>query len=70
MGSGDILVLHTDGLREHARGDEQYFPNRLEALLREIKDRSALQMVDVIFEDLRAFARPADDISLVIIKRT
>lgn len=70
MGSGDILVLHTDGLREHARGDEQYFPHRLEALLREIKDRSALQMVDAIFEDVRAFARPADDISLVIIKRT
>ena len=32
MGEGDILLLHTDGLGEHARGDEEYFPSRLEAV--------------------------------------
>jgi hypothetical protein len=30
MGAGDILLLHTDGLVDHARGDEPYFPGRLE----------------------------------------
>ena len=31
MGEGDILLLHTDGLSEHVRGDEDYFPSRLES---------------------------------------
>ncbi len=30
MGTGDILLLYTDGLLEHARGSEPYFPQRLE----------------------------------------
>ena len=37
MGEGDILLLHTDGLAEHVRGDEEYFPARLEAVIREAK---------------------------------
>ena len=31
MGSGDILVLYTDGLSEHSNGEQYYFPARLEA---------------------------------------
>ena len=69
MGEGDILVLHTDGLSEHGRGGEPYFPGRLENVVRRHKDRSAAQIVEAIAEDLRQFAPPADDISLVIIKR-
>jgi len=68
MGAGDILLLHTDGLLEHLRGTEAYFPGRLEALLRAVKDRSAKEIVEAIEADLRAFAPPADDISLVAIK--
>jgi hypothetical protein len=26
MGEGDILLLHTDGMSEHVRGAERYFP--------------------------------------------
>ena len=68
MGSGDILLLHTDGLDEHARGEEPYFPRRVEAVLREVKDLNAKQILEAIEADLTAFAPPLDDISLVVIK--
>ena len=69
MGAGDILVMYTDGLAEHSRGDAGYFPGRLEEKLREVKGRTARQIFDAIEADVRAFGEPADDISLVIVKR-
>jgi serine phosphatase RsbU (regulator of sigma subunit) len=69
MGQGDILLLHTDGLAEHVRGDEEYFPNRLEAVIRETKQGTAREIFDAVKADLAAFSPPADDISLVVIKR-
>ena len=36
-GTGDILLLYTDGLADHRRGEEDYFPGRLEAVLRRVK---------------------------------
>ena len=68
MGAGDILLLHTDGLIDHARGDEPYFPGRLEDLLRAVKHQPARQILDAIEEDLLAFNAPSDDISVVVIK--
>jgi serine phosphatase RsbU (regulator of sigma subunit) len=68
MGAGDILLLHTDGLAEHARGDESYFPGQVERVLRDVKDRSAREILEAIEVDLKAFAPPTDDISLVVIK--
>jgi serine phosphatase RsbU (regulator of sigma subunit) len=70
MGEGDILLLHTDGLAEHQRGDEPYFPAHLEKTFRASKDRSAADIFEAIREDLTAFASPTDDVSLVVIKRT
>ena len=71
MGAGDILLLHTDGLSEHSTGDgEDYFPSRLEALLREVKQLPAREVFEAVKTDLTAFHPPADDISLVVIKRT
>ncbi len=69
MGSGDILLLYTDGLLEHANEDEDYFPGYLEAKLREVNDRSAREIFEAIKEDVLAFNRPSDDISYVVIKR-
>jgi len=69
MGSGDILVLYTDGLAEHSRADAAYFPGRFEQELRKVKGLTARQIFDAIEADLRAFAEPSDDISLVVIKR-
>lgn len=68
MGAGDILLLHTDGLVEHARGDEPYFPRHLERKLREVKDAGAREIFEAIKTDLLAFTSPSDDISLVVIK--
>ncbi|MBI4886034.1 MAG: serine/threonine-protein phosphatase [Acidobacteria bacterium] len=68
MGAGDILLLHTDGLSEHRRENESYFPDRLERKLREVKDGSAREIYEAIQQDLVAFATPADDISLVVVK--
>jgi serine phosphatase RsbU (regulator of sigma subunit) len=70
MGRGDILLLYTDGLLEHARGDEPYFPGRLEQTIREVKHRKAKEIFEAIQVDALDFAAPSDDISIVVIKRT
>jgi len=70
MGAGDILLLFTDGLSEHARGDEPYFPGRLEQLLRSVKHMRAREIVQKIREDVLSFAPLSDDISVVVIKKT
>ncbi|HXV61201.1 MAG TPA: SpoIIE family protein phosphatase, partial [Vicinamibacteria bacterium] len=70
MGAGDILLLYTDGLSEHADEENRYFPGRLEAKVRELKDRRARDIAQGIKEDILSFAEPSDDISLVVIKRT
>jgi len=69
MGEGDILLLHTDGLAEHVSGTEEYFPGRLEAVIRETKLGSAREIFDAVKTDVLAFSPPADDISLVVLKR-
>jgi len=68
MGAGDILLLHTDGFVEHTREDAPYYPQRAEATLRAVKDRSALEILDALEADVRQFATPTDDVSLVVIK--
>jgi len=69
MGSGDILLLYTDGLQEHTRGDDPYFPDRLEHTIRGAKHLSAIDIVHTVLNDLRTFANPTDDVSLVVIKK-
>lgn len=69
MGRGDILILATDGLTEHARGDESYAPRRLERLLRDVKDQSANDIVEAVIGDVERFASPDDDVSLVVVKK-
>lgn len=69
MGSGDILLLYTDGLQEHERLGEPYFPGRLEDTIHRAKDLSAIDIVHTVLDDLRTFANPADDVSLVAIKK-
>ncbi len=69
-GSGDILLLYTDGLLDHCRGDDDYFPNRLESVLRQVKAMNAREIFESIRADLLDFGSPLDDISLVVIKRT
>jgi serine phosphatase RsbU (regulator of sigma subunit) len=70
MGAGDILLLHTDGLAEHRHGEKEYFPDHVEQTVRRVKDRPARAIYEAVREDLVGFSEPADDISLVVIKRT
>ena len=69
MGAGDILLLHTDGLTEHQRGDEAYVPARLEAALGRVAHLKAREIFEAIKADLLDFAPQSDDVSLVVIKR-
>lgn len=70
MGSGDILLLYTDGLLDHSRNGERYFPRRLEERVRELKDCRARELVAGVKEDILSFGPPADDISLIAIARS
>ena len=69
MGSGDILLLCTDGLLEHAGLDAPFYPEHLERTLRRVKHESARRIFDEIKKSVLEFAAPADDISAVVIKR-
>jgi len=69
MGRGDILLLHSDGVTEHGGPKGDYAPVHLEQKLREVKQLGARAIFDAITSDLVAFAPPADDVSLVVIKR-
>jgi serine phosphatase RsbU (regulator of sigma subunit) len=69
MGAGDILLLHTDGLVEHRNASDHYYPQRLEQTLRSVKHRTAAEIHDAVTADFLAFGRPADDVTLVVIKR-
>lgn len=74
MGQGDILLLYTDGLSEHGEGikglEKAYYPLRLQELLKEVKLQSAQEIFFQIKNDMMSYARPADDISFVVIKKT
>jgi serine phosphatase RsbU (regulator of sigma subunit) len=69
LNHGDIFLLHTDGVTEHTNGTENYFPGRLEQKIREIQHESAATIFHSVMSDIRAFAEPSDDVSLVVIKR-
>lgn len=69
MGAGDILLLYTDGLAEHGHGGEPYVPFHLEETIRRVKHQSAHAIYDAIVQDAFAFAKPIDDVSVVVIKR-
>jgi serine phosphatase RsbU (regulator of sigma subunit) len=70
MGAGDILLLYTDGLLEHTRGEEPYFPEHLENTIRAVKHESAKKIFQTIKRSALDFAKVSDDISVVVIKRT
>ncbi len=70
MGMWDILFLFTDGLSDHVNDeDEFYFPEHFEKLVRDVKDESAHTIYNRVKEDLLKFAKPMDDIALVVIKK-
>ena len=63
------MHLPTDALPEHPAGDVNYFPDRLEDVLRRVKHQSAREIHGAILADLLSFAPPADDVSFVVVKK-
>ena len=68
LSSGDVILLYTDGLSEHAGGD--FFPRQVETAIAEVIDHPARKICHHIKQRLVAFGEPHDDISFVAIKRT
>ena len=71
---GDLAVITTDGFFEAAAPDgEDFGTERMKDLLRAHRDRSAAEMIAVLYEEVTAFVgdQPqADDLTAVIIKKT
>ncbi|MCK4764736.1 MAG: serine/threonine-protein phosphatase [Candidatus Aminicenantes bacterium] len=71
MGSGDILLLYTDGLSELENSEgERLFPHHLEKVLKENKALSAKEICSAVKKAIDDFCKePDDDITYVIIKK-
>jgi serine phosphatase RsbU (regulator of sigma subunit) len=68
LGSGDVLLLHTDGLSEHADGE--FFPGEVERCLLEADSHSAKTTCSMLQERIDRHGPPSDDCSYVVIKKT
>jgi sigma-B regulation protein RsbU (phosphoserine phosphatase) len=68
---GDLLFLHTDGLTESRRGDDEYGADRITALLRQQFGRRPAEVIAASLEDLRMFMEgpQLDDITIMVIQR-
>lgn len=66
---GDLILLSTDGLSDHAMGRES-FSGRMEDVVRSVKDAPARVIAHAIRDALERFAPRRDDISYVVIKKT
>lgn len=69
---GDVILTCTDGITEaDNRSEEQYGGERLARLAQAAREKSAREIVDAVFEDVRAFAAGGphqDDKVLMAIK--
>ncbi len=72
--SGDILVIYSDGVTEAENPEEEMFgDDRLKVLIDKNRDKSARELVQVIYENVKQFeanAEQDDDITVVVIKAT
>lgn len=73
MGSGDLLMLATDGFFEWADAkDERYGTDRLSASLRASHNRPAVEIISNLYQDVLKFAggtKQMDDLTAIVIKR-
>jgi len=73
LGIGDDLVLYTDGVTEAMNGSEEMFgEERLEDLLVAHRHRSARDIEEHVYTEIRDFAAgapQADDLTMVVVKR-
>jgi phosphoserine phosphatase RsbU/P len=71
LAEGESLVLYTDGVTEARRPDgEQFGEQRLVGLLREVRDRSAAEIVTAVEEAALEFSASSDDIAVLVVQAT
>jgi serine phosphatase RsbU (regulator of sigma subunit) len=68
LAEGDILLLYTDGLSEHAGGE--CFPAAIERQLGTLENESASEICRVLSRQVLSQAPAQDDISFVVVKKT
>jgi len=70
---GDIILFYTDGITESRNASKEEFDERrLIEILQKESRRSAQEIMDRVFQDLKLFtdcAEPVDDMTLVVVKR-
>nr|HQI42349.1 PP2C family protein-serine/threonine phosphatase [Ignavibacteriaceae bacterium] len=70
----DILVLYSDGVTEAANNKSSFYgEQRLNTIVRKLKDKSSKEIALGILEDVIKFSRNGtynDDKTIVVIKRT
>ncbi len=70
---GDLVLFYTDGITESRnKSKEEFDEHRVIAVLQKHGHRSAQEIMDLVLEELKAFTEctdPADDMTLVIVKR-
>lgn len=73
LGSGDVVLFYTDGVTETVNTDgELYEEERLEAVAQRVKNESADQICQAIYDDVIAFqgeAEQFDDLTLMVLKK-
>jgi sigma-B regulation protein RsbU (phosphoserine phosphatase) len=73
LAPGDALILYTDGVTEALNGDgEEFGEDRLAAVIAASRDASADETIGAICGALAAFtggAEPADDVTVVVVRR-
>lgn len=71
--SGDLLMLATDGFFEWANASEERFGSeRLESSVRASRDKSAAEIISILYQDVLRFAGGTpqkDDLTAIVIKR-
>jgi phosphoserine phosphatase RsbU/P len=74
LNPGDLIALFSDGVTEACNPDgEEFGEDRLSAILREHRQESATRIVEIVNQQVNAFARgtaQGDDITLVVARRT
>jgi sigma-B regulation protein RsbU (phosphoserine phosphatase) len=72
LDAGQVIAIGTDGIWEARNADGRMFGKQaLQAMLREHRDRPAVEILSVILDALRRFVFPLeiqDDATLVIVK--
>jgi sigma-B regulation protein RsbU (phosphoserine phosphatase) len=73
---GDLIAVYSDGITEAVREDDEddeFGEDRLAALICEKREESAESIVNAVtsaLEDWTGGAPPADDVTLVVVRRT